>query len=138
MGYLGQKYEKGLVIQRSEEGSAFQEDVEVTVEGEQELTPKVGGGFKKVTVYGAGGSEVIPNPEMEGDEPDLEGIEIDGDKYKIPEGTAVEANPTLAGTENALTGIEVDGTKYKVDATNYSDEYENDYLTHTIEKTTEV
>ena len=114
MGYLGQKYDKGIVIQRSEEGSAFQEDVEVTVEGEQELTPKVGGGFKKVTVYGAGGSEVIPNPEMEGDEPDLTGIEIDGDKYKIPEGTAVEANPELSGGESNLSGLQIGDTKYVV------------------------
>ena len=33
-----------------------------------------------------GGGSVIANPEMEGDEPDLTGIEIDGNKYKIPEG----------------------------------------------------
>lgn len=33
-----------------------------------------------------GGGSVIANPEMEGSEPDLTGIEIDGNKYKIPEG----------------------------------------------------
>ena len=89
MGYLGQKYDKGIVIQRSPEGSAFQEDREVTVDGDAEITPNVSGGMKKVTVHGGGGgSEVIANPELEGDEDLLEGIEIDGVKYKIPEGGA--------------------------------------------------
>lgn len=83
MGYLGQKYEKGLVIQRSEEGSAFQEDVDVTVDGDTEITPKVGGGIKKVNITGGGGTEVIANPEMEGDEPELTGLEVDGTKYKV-------------------------------------------------------
>ena len=90
MGYLGQKYNKGIVIQRSEEGSAFQEDVNVAVDGETEITPKVGGGFKKVTVTGAGGTEVIANPELEGNEDDLNSIEIAGVKYVIPGGGSAD------------------------------------------------
>lgn len=61
-----------------------------------------------------GGSEVVANPTLEGTESNLEGLEVDGEKYKIPEGTVVEANPTLAGTEDALTGLQVGNTKYKV------------------------
>lgn len=61
-----------------------------------------------------GGSEVVANPTLEGTEPNLEGLEVDGEKYKIPEGTVVEANPTLAGTESPLTGLQVGNTKYAV------------------------
>lgn len=86
MGYLGQKYDKGLVIQRSPEGSAFQEEVNVVADGDTEVTPKVGGGLKKVNITGGGGSEVIANPELEGDEDALTGLEVDGVKYKVPEG----------------------------------------------------
>jgi len=60
------------------------------------------------------GSEVVANPTLEGTEPNLEGLEVDGEKYKIPEGTVVEANPTLAGTESPLTGLQVGDTKYAV------------------------
>lgn len=83
MGYLGQKYDKGLVIQRSEEGSAFQENVDVTVDGDTEVTPKVSGGIKKVNITGGGGTEVIPNPELEGDEAHLASLEIDGTVYDL-------------------------------------------------------
>lgn len=47
--------------------------------------------IKKINVNGtlydvAGGSGVIANPELEGTEPDLEGLEVDGTKYKVPQG----------------------------------------------------
>lgn len=61
-----------------------------------------------------GGSEVVANPTLEGTEPNLEGLEVDGEKYKIPEGTVVEANPTLVGTESPLTSLQVGDTKYSV------------------------
>lgn len=61
-----------------------------------------------------GGSEVTANPTLEGTEPNLEGLEVDGEKYKIPEGTMVEANPTLVGTESPLIGLQVGNVKYKV------------------------
>ena len=47
-----------------------------------------------------GGGSVIANPEMEGDEPDLTGIEIDGNKYKIPEGG--ESSGKLLETDKVL------------------------------------
>lgn len=33
---------------------------------------------------GSGGTTVIANPELEGTEPNLEGLEVDGAKYKVP------------------------------------------------------
>lgn len=42
----------------------------------------------------AKGSKVVPNPEMEGNEPKLTGLEIDGEKYDV--------------TPEALTDAEVD------------------------------
>ena len=66
---------------------------------------------------GTGGTTVIANPTLSGTETDLEGIQIGGTKYKIPEGgsgTNVVANPTLAGTEAELTGLQVGDTKYKI------------------------
>ena len=61
-----------------------------------------------------GGSSVVANPELEGTEPELTGLEVEGGKYKVPEGTVVVANPELVGTEDELTGIQVGDTKYKV------------------------
>lgn len=58
--------------------------------------------------------EVIPNPELSGDEPALTGLQVGDDKYAVPEGTEVVANPTLAGTESDLTGLQVGETKYTV------------------------
>lgn len=34
----------------------------------------------------AGGSTVVANPPLIGDEPDLTGLEVDGAKYKVPQG----------------------------------------------------
>ena len=44
--------------------------------------------------------EVIPNPELSGDEPALTGLQVGDDKFAVPQGTEVVANPTLAGTES--------------------------------------
>ncbi len=33
---------------------------------------------------GRGGTTVVANPELEGTEPDLTGLEVDGTKYKVP------------------------------------------------------
>ena len=35
---------------------------------------------------GGGGTTVIANPELSGDEPDLTGLEVDGNKFKVPQG----------------------------------------------------
>ena len=62
-------------------------------------------------------STVVANPTLVGDEPTLEGAEIDGVKYKVGGGgggTTVVANPTLSGNETALSGLQVGETKYKV------------------------
>lgn len=58
--------------------------------------------------------EVIPNPELSGDEPALTGLQVGDDKFAVPQGTEVVANPTLAGTESDLTGLQVGETKYTV------------------------
>lgn len=60
------------------------------------------------------GTSVVANPELAGTESSLTGLEVDGEKYKIPEGTEVIANPTLSGTESPLTGLQVGDTKYAV------------------------
>lgn len=36
-------------------------------------------------IHGDGGSTVVANPELSGDEEVLEGLEIDGTKYKVPQ-----------------------------------------------------
>lgn len=58
--------------------------------------------------------EVIPNPELSGDEPALTGLQVGDDKFAVPQGTEVVANPVLAGTESDLTGLQVGETKYTV------------------------
>lgn len=62
---------------------------------------------------------VKANPEMAGDEPNLEGLELSGDKYAVPQGGGVEvvANPELSGTEANLTGLQVGDQKYAVPGT---------------------
>lgn len=66
---------------------------------------------------GGGGTEVIANPTLVGTEPDLTGLQVGDDKYKVPDpGTTVVANPTLAGTESDLVGLQVGDTKYKISA----------------------
>ena len=66
---------------------------------------------------GGGGTEVIANPTLVGTEPDLTGLQVGDDKYKVPDpGTTVVANPTLAGTEADLVGLQVGDTKYKISA----------------------
>lgn len=59
---------------------------------------------------------VVANPTLEGTEPDLTGLEVDGTKYAVPQGggSTVVANPELSGDEPDLTGLEVEGNKYKV------------------------
>lgn len=61
-----------------------------------------------------GGTTVEANPELEGTEDTLTGLQIGETKYKVPQPTTVEANPTLAGTEDSLSGIQIGNTKYKV------------------------
>lgn len=39
-----------------------------------------------------GGSKVVANPELVGDEPDLTGLEVDGNKYKVPQGGSGTTN----------------------------------------------
>ena len=50
MAYIGQEYKQGIVIQRSNKGSAFQEEINGKIDAEGAFEPKVPGGFKKVDV----------------------------------------------------------------------------------------
>ena len=47
---LGQEYKQGIVVQRSEKGSAFQEVVDATIGAEGVIEAQYDGGIKKVTV----------------------------------------------------------------------------------------
>ena len=58
MSYLGQKYDRGIVVQRSEEGSAYQEVVEATIDGETEINASVPGGIKKLNLTSSGGGDI--------------------------------------------------------------------------------
>ena len=40
-----------------------------------------------------GGSTVVANPTLVGDEPDLTGLEVEGTKYKVPEGGGSDLGP---------------------------------------------
>lgn len=62
---------------------------------------------------GEGGSDVIANPELEGDETELESLGIDGTNYKLATGgTNVIANPVMTGTEEIATGIQIGSEKF--------------------------
>ena len=87
--------------------------VHLTFDKEKDINAEKIGQLDQI-IEGGGGSTVVVNPELEGDEEEVEGLEVDGVKYKVPEGTAVEANPELSGDEDDLTSLEINGTKYKV------------------------
>lgn len=62
---------------------------------------------------GEGGSDVIANPDLEGDEEELESLGIDGTNYKLATGgTNVIANPVMSGTEETATGIQIGNEKF--------------------------
>lgn len=62
---------------------------------------------------GGGGTEVVANPELSGDEADLEGLKIGNAKYKVPSGGSnVVVNPILSGDEETATSIKVGDEKY--------------------------
>lgn len=62
---------------------------------------------------GEGGSDVIANPDLEGDEEELESLGIDGTNYKLATGgTNVIANPVMSGTEEIATGIQIGSEKF--------------------------
>lgn len=60
---------------------------------------------------GGGGTTVVANPEMAGDEPDLEGLQVGESKYKVP---AVTANPEGEPTAS-LTKITINGVVYSLE-----------------------
>lgn len=62
---------------------------------------------------GEGGTNVIANPVLEGDETELESLGIDGTNYKLATGgTNVIANPVMSGTEEIATGIQIGSEKF--------------------------
>lgn len=58
--------------------------------------------------------EVIPNPELSGDEPALTGLQVGDDKFAVPQGTEVIANPASTGTESDLERLQVGERVYKI------------------------
>lgn len=64
MKFVGQKYKQGIVIQRSEEGSAFQQKKEFNISGTESLEPTVSGGFKEVIVHGGSGPTPVVEPSI--------------------------------------------------------------------------
>lgn len=65
MKYTGQKYIQGIVIQRSSDGSAFQEKKIVNATESGTITPSVSGGFKEVVVNGGPGPQPsVPTIEL--------------------------------------------------------------------------
>ena len=60
------------------------------------------------------GTKVVANPELEGNEASLTGLDIDGTKYKVEQPIDVVANPELAGTETSLSSIKIGEDKYKI------------------------
>lgn len=59
-------------------------------------------------------TKVEANPELEGTEASLTGLQVGDTKYVVSEGTVVNANPELVGGESSLTSIQIGDTKYKV------------------------
>lgn len=68
-----------------------------------------------------GGSNVVANPDLEGDEPELEGLEINGDKFKIPaggSGSDIAVNVEEEPASEILRNILVDGKRFDVNSFN--------------------
>ena len=65
-----------------------------------------------------GGTEVIANPEMEGDEDNLEGLEVAGVKYKVPEGGSgnILVNDYPGPIEGVLGRLTVGEESYELES----------------------
>lgn len=46
---------------------------------------------------------VKANPEMTGEEPNLEGLEVSGDKYSVPQGQSYTAGNGISITDNVIS-----------------------------------
>lgn len=55
----------------------------------------------------AGGTTVVANPELSGDEDDLTGLEVDGVKYKIPEAKVYSAGNGIAISEEGIISLDI-------------------------------
>ena len=51
---------------------------------------------------GGGGTEVVANPELVGDEPELTGLEVEGAKYKVPEQKQADWNQADAEAKDFI------------------------------------
>lgn len=69
--------------------------------------------LNEIAEQGGGGTEVVANPTLAGTEDDLEGIEIDGTKYKVEQPIDVEANPSGTGSTD-LNKLKVGSAIYNV------------------------
>ena len=86
-------------------GAAPTNDMDVTTK--KYVDDAVAGG-------GGGGTEVIPNPELSGDEPALTGLQVGDNKFAVPQGTEVVANPASTGEESELARLQVGERVYKI------------------------
>ena len=66
----------------------------------------------KQTVEALDPDSITVNPDLEGDEPLLTGIQVNDDKYRAP--ADVTADPELDGTEPFLEALKIDEDKYKI------------------------
>ena len=66
------------------------------------------------------------NPTLEGTEPDLNSLLLNGTKYKVPSGggggggSEITMNPTHSSSDVSISGMTVDGVKYQVDTIWYT------------------
>ena len=62
---------------------------------------------------GGGGTTVVANPELEGTEPDLTGLEVEGTKYKVPkQNSYYEHHVTLTNNTPAIVLLTIVNDDY--------------------------
>ena len=76
---LGQEYKQGLVIQRSDKGSAFQEVVNAKIDAEGTFEAKLPGGIKKIEVE----TDIVAGAPVVTDELPEAGEDYEGKIYKV-------------------------------------------------------
>ena len=54
-----------------------------------------------------GGTTVIANPELSGDEPKLSGLEVNGNKFKVPEPKEYFAGNGIVISEEGMISLDI-------------------------------
>ena len=67
---------------------------------------------------GGGGTKVVANPTLEGTEPDLTGLEVDGQKFKVPEVKAYTAGNGISISEDDSVSVDTTVVQKKLTAGN--------------------